>query len=258
MIQIKKRGKAPKILENGKAERKRLCDEFLANKADYEIGLKKFGKFNSEIYGHEDVREILKILQNGKCFLCESRIRHISYENVEHFRPKGGVQQGEKDKLSPIGYFWLAYEWSNLFLSCPVCNISYKRNFFPLENPNDRATTDDLGDLSKEKPLFINPETENPELSITFRGVFPLALDSKGETTIKYAGLRRKELRESRLELYGKLKSLYEVVATHPNYPPAKKRRAVKKLQKELKKCVSEKHQYVSMFKSAIRDKFRY
>jgi hypothetical protein len=128
-----------------------------------------------------------------------------------------------------------------------------------LEDKNNRAKSH-LDNLSQEKPLFINPETENPELSITFRGVFPFAIDSnpKGETTIKHASLRRKELRENRLELYEPIKELFEVARNHPDFPPEIKEKAMETLERRLASCVSPQHQYSSMFKSAIRHEFRY
>ncbi len=250
MISINKPTEMPEKLRTaGKDATKDLCEKFDKGETKFE--------FDSKIYGHPEVKEALKTIQHDKCFLCESRISHISYGDVEHFRPKAGVCQNLKDKMSETGYYWLAYEWSNLFLACQICNQRFKKNLFPLEDRNKRSKSHS-DDLSQEKHLFIKPDEENPEKHISFHGVFPYAEDRKGEITIQHAGLKRKELRESRSELYSKLKSLFNVVSMHPDYPPDKKQRAIEKLQEELKKCVSQQHQYSSMFKSAIRDKFRY
>lgn len=53
-------------------------------------------------------------------------------DRVEHFRPKGGWRQSPGQPIEQPGYYWLAYEWSNLFLACGPCNSRHKRNLFPL------------------------------------------------------------------------------------------------------------------------------
>ncbi len=86
-------------------------------------------------------------MQHDKCAFCESKVSAIAYGDVEHFRPKAGYQQSHDDDLQRPGYYWLAYEWSNLFFSCSICNQQGKRNVFPLANPRRRATChrDDIG-----------------------------------------------------------------------------------------------------------------
>ena len=92
--------------------------------------------------------------QHGKCFLCESKITHISFGDVEHFRPKGGSRQTTDEKAMKVpGYFWLAYAWQNLFLACQLCNQRYKKNLFPLENPDERAFSE--AELEKKKNRFL-------------------------------------------------------------------------------------------------------
>lgn len=250
MISIKKPTEIPeKLRTDGKDATKDLCEKF-------DKGKKKF-KFDSNIYGHKEVKEALKTAQNHKCFLCESRITHISYGDVEHFRPKAGVRQDLKDKMSETGYYWLAYEWSNLFLACQICNQRFKKNLFPLEDKDKRAKSHS-DKLSQEKYLFIKPDEENPENHISYRGIIPHPKDKKGEITIQNAGLIRNELKENRRELYEPIKELYNVAQKHSEFPPEIKQKAMKILESRLASCVSPQHQYSSMFKSAIRDKFRY
>ena len=47
--------------------------------------------------------------------------------------------------------------------------------------------------MINENPLFINPETENPEDFISFRGEIPFAVDGnfRGKTTIESTGIDR-------------------------------------------------------------------
>lgn len=250
MISIKKPKKSPKVLrEKGKTETKSLRQKYQSGEREFE--------FDSKIYGHKEVKEELIRVQKDKCFLCESRVRHISYGDVEHFRPKGGYCQNVGDKIQIPGYYWLAYDWKNLFLSCQICNQRFKRNLFPLVNPNERVITHD-SDTSQEEPLFINPAEENPEDYISFRGVIPFAINGslKGEKTIENAGLKRPELVENRRELYEPIKDLYMLAIGNPDTPY--KEKAMKVLAKTLEKCQNAKHQYSSMFRASIRENFKF
>ena len=120
---------------------------------------------------------------------------------MEHFRPKGGYQQTEKQPLQKPGYYWLAYNFSNLFFACQKCNEVYKRNYFPLADESKRAASP-THDCSDEDSLILHPEWDNPEEHITFVGEMVKTKDGsvKGLETIKRTGLERSELEESRLE----------------------------------------------------------
>jgi uncharacterized protein (TIGR02646 family) len=250
MIFINKPTEIPEKLQtDGETAKKVLCEKF-------EKGETKF-EFDNKIYGHKDVKTELKKIQNNKCFLCESRITHISHGDVEHFRPKAGCCQNVEDKISETGYYWLAYDWSNLFLACQICNQRFKKNLFPLENKDNRAKSH-TDDLSQETPLFIKPDKENPEEHISFRGVVPFARTEKGKITIQHAGLEREELKENRRELYEPIKELFKVAHKYPNFPPEIKQKAIETLNKRLASCILPNHQYSAMFKVAITDKFRY
>lgn len=254
MISIKKPKESPKILrEKGKTETDDLCLEFANNKTGYESGASKF-KFNSKIYGSKSVKNALIKAQHGKCFLCESKITHIAYGDVEHFRPKGGSRQSvdEKDLKVP-GYYWLAYVWQNLFFACQLCNQRFKKNLFPIENSDDRAVSHE-SDLGLEKPLFINPETENPENFISFRGEIPFAVDGnvRGKTTIEAAGINRSELNEMRLTTLKQLKIIYELASLNPEIPESKE--AINYLQK----CQADSNEYASAIRANMKDSFRF
>lgn len=251
MISIKKPKEPPILSGTGKTETDNLCLEFTNHKADYESGAAKF-KFNSKIYGSKSVKNALIKAQHGKCFLCESKVTHIAYGDVEHFRPKGGSQQSaDEKKLKVPGYYWLAYVWENLFFACQICNQRFKKNLFPLENPKDRATSHE-SDLKKEKTLLINPETENPENFISFRGEIPFAVDGnlRGKTTIEVTEINRSELNEMRLTKLKTLKMVY-ILATS-NAPESED---AKKL---LQKVQADSHEYASAVRANIKDGFRF
>lgn len=138
----------------------------------------------------------------GKCCYCERR-RDISYDrDVEHYRPKKGVD-GVKHK----GYWWLAYNWDNLLIACPTCNRKYKKNFFPLIDEKKRVYKE--GDILLEEPYIFNPAIENPEPHFSYHydkaggkwyatilHVQGDAAAARATETIRLLGLNRDELTE--------------------------------------------------------------
>lgn len=247
MIRIKKPQKVPLVLKNkGEKETLKMCDA-------YENEGQRTFDFDSKIYGDKTVKAALIEAQHGKCFLCESKIAHISFGDVEHFRPKGGSRQKETEKMKQPGYYWLAYVWENLFLACQICNQRFKKNLFPLENPSAR-TASHKGNLNREKPLFINPEIENPEQFISFRGEIPFALEGnvRGETTVELLGINRVELNEMRLATLKKLKTIYQLANKNPE--TIESVAAMNYLQD----CISNSHEYASAIRANLREDFKY
>ncbi len=159
--------------------------------------------FKSSIFGHESVKKKLIEIQNDKCCFCESKVTSISYGDIEHFRPKAGYQQHDQETLNRPGYYWLAYDWSNLLFSCEVCNRRFKRNLFPLLNPQKRAKNH-KGDITAEKPVFIDPSKDDPQKWITFNQEIPVPINNneRAKTTIEELGLDREKLNEARRERY--------------------------------------------------------
>jgi uncharacterized protein (TIGR02646 family) len=251
MIRVTKPPQAPAVLLNrGKKQRRTDSASFTRFGADYRAGHKKFN-FNSNIYAHKSVKQALIQAQHDKCFLCESKITHIAYGDVEHFRPKAAYSQDDNDALHKPGYYWLAYEWKNLFLSCQLCNQQFKKNLFPLVNPSARATSH-KDDLDSEQPLFIDPSIDDPEQFISFRGEVPFAPgdNPRGRATIKGLGLDRQKLNEERFEHYDKLRLLYKVA--HRNPPIQESIEA----QDFLARAVEDSAKYAAMARAAIRAKF--
>jgi uncharacterized protein (TIGR02646 family) len=245
MIRIVKPKKAPAILTTkGRAKRDQ-------HKAAYPRGERNFA-FDVKIYGHESVKKTLIKAQHDKCFLCESKITHIAHGDVEHFRPKAGYRQSVGDDLHKPGYYWLAYEWANLFLACQICNQVFKKNLFPLSNPTARATSH-RHRLSKEKPLFIDPSADDPEGLISFRCEVPFPLNNhpKAKATIEGLGLQRLKLNERRLEHYDRLKLLYQIAY---KLPPIKESGEARDL---LDKAIQDDAEYASMARSAVKAKFQ-
>ncbi len=150
------------------------------------------------------VNRDLRRLHHDKCAYCESRITAVSYITIDHYRPKKG------------GYYWLAYEWSNLLPACPNCN-SFKGNQFPTAGKRLAAPpADETGSLVYEKcradcpdflaetPLLIHPEIDNPKVYFTFDGNGVIRAKSNSEKaaqTIKIIQLDRSELNLNRKKI---------------------------------------------------------
>jgi len=145
------------------------------------------------------VKQALLTLQHGKCAFCEAKITHIAFGDVEHYRPKGGFRQRRKGALKLPGYYWLAYDWHNLLVSCAVCNQRFKGNRFPLalHSPRARSPRHDLG---RERPLFLNPAEDDPAQHLGFRDhvVYAVNDSPRGKATRQGLGLNRTKLKEDR------------------------------------------------------------
>jgi len=183
------------------------------NNNKYDNGLRKFS-FKRNIYSSKIVKETLKKTQHNKCCFCESDFSHVAAGDVEHYRPKGGWIQ-KNEKLNTPGYYWLAYDWDNLFLSCEICNRQFKKNYFPLSTGYRARNHKD--DISKEFPLFIHPAKDDPENHVMFNGEIAEALDRKGEITILKTGINRKPLCVSRKSRLDAIYMIYNLASGHPD-----------------------------------------
>jgi uncharacterized protein (TIGR02646 family) len=221
MIRVHKPATPPEILASrGRDETERNRDAYERAPAAYEQGVAQFS-FHDDIYGHPSVKEALKSAQYDKCCFCEAKISHISYGDVEHFRPKAGYRQHPRDPLGRPGYYWLAYDWSNLYLACQLCNQRFKRNTFPLIDPGSRCCSHQA-DLALEAPLFIEPGGEaDPEEHIEFLAEQPRARNdsARGRATIEALELQREQLRERRFDRYRMLATLQKVARLMPDEP---------------------------------------
>jgi len=183
-------------------------------KQAYLNGVRKFS-FDPSVYGHSSVKGLLISIQHDKCCFCERKISAGEPGHIEHYRPKGGYKIQEKSRLEKPGYYWLAYDFENLFLSCTRCNTSYKKNYFPLSDEAKRAINHQF-DIAAENPLIINP-CHDPSVHLIFdkEVMKPIRNSSKGKETIKRTGLNRNALMEDRLSYLKILKILAKVARSN-------------------------------------------
>ena len=204
MIRITRPKGAPDVLLNaGEQETQRNCKRYEANGEAYLSKARKF-EFKRSIYAHETVKNALLGAQNKKCCYCESKFRATSPGAVEHFRPKGAVKREfGTGRLYP-GYYWLAYEWNNLLVSCERCNSSYKGSLFPLKDESKRARSHH-DCIETETPVFVDPAGEDPREHIQFRRAEVEYRTERGSRTIEGLGLQRDDLEEARAEVLDRL-----------------------------------------------------
>lgn len=210
MIRIQKSSIPPeRLAQDGKKKRRSHCSSYSRNPAIYQSGERTF-LFESKIYAHGSVKQALIKAQHGKCCFCERLIGTDG--DIEHFRPKQAYKQSSGEPLQRPGYYWLAYEWDNLYLACPGCNQRHKQNLFPLQNPNERARSHHHN-VDSEQPLFIDPGKEDPEEFIGFRGEFAFEIEgnTRGKITIESLKLNERSLPELRLEKLQQLKALHKI-----------------------------------------------
>jgi len=160
----------------------------------------------------------------GKCAYCERDI-HNQYGDVEHYRPECSVtdihrkpvtrQQGEEVETHP-GYYWLAYEWTNLLPACEICNrpstqftkgrLIGKWDRFPIRG--ERAWGP--GQEEYEEPLLLNPVKDEPSEYLIFERnglIVEKNGDERGKTTIEVLGLNENGLTDRRSERYKDIKN---------------------------------------------------
>jgi uncharacterized protein (TIGR02646 family) len=111
-------------------------------------------------WNQPDVRGLLYARHGRVCAFCGCDLPRNDRGDVEHFRPKGKVE----DDAAHGGYWWLAYELSNYLLSCSICNRVRKRDRFPLRpNARRRITYQRRQHLHTEARLFLHPQWDPVE-----------------------------------------------------------------------------------------------
>ncbi len=165
------------------------------------------------VYRHPSVKIALEELFHRKCAYCETPLSEVDWQ-VEHFRPKGRVAE----RSDHPGYYWLAYEWTNLYPSCAPCNQSRedkpiwgdpvtgatlgKADQFPVEDEAVRVMAPG-GDLIGERPLLLDPCSDRPERSFRYTRVGEIESvpdDRRSEASIRVFHLSRRRLRDRRRE----------------------------------------------------------
>lgn len=189
-----------------------------------------------------EIKQKLEFIFNGKCAYCELRFLGIHFD-IDHFYPKKSVEKDSAiDPADNFGYFWLTYEWDNLFPSCAECNRTFseldlfnqsngikknygKKNQFPLQIPQNRYSINNFlnNDANFEEPLLINPCYEDPENHLIYfpnGDIAPRNGSQKGKTTIEIFGLQsRSRLVQERAQIISLFVSALNLAINLHNSP---------------------------------------
>ena len=194
-------------------------------------------RFKFDLRPIQTVKPYLERLFRGKCAYCESPVTTVAFGEVDRFRPRteavGAVERTSKRKArsrvrsDPDAYWWLAYEWSNLYLTCGVCARN-KRNQFPVIGPRAQAPARGPA-LQSELAVLIDPCVDRPELYFGFSKsgqIVSLSLDrhaierrdggrygsvDRARATIDVIGLNRPALVEARRKEYERLRDEFQL-----------------------------------------------
>lgn len=200
-------------------------------KADYT-------SYSFKQYKGRDVKAALRKLAGGNCAYCESKIGAVGAREVEHYRPKGGIE----GLGTHSGYWWLAHDWDNLLPTCRDCNKSLKQHIVTpgmttaqveallSKTPKDcygKATQFDVRGvraisktckLEDEDPLLIDPCRRDPDNEVHWDFSTELTLIEPKNTatgpspygiyTIRTCALNRAELVLDRIPVVRQMRML--------------------------------------------------
>ena len=253
MIRIHKPATPPTILvTKGQAACDALCADYEEKKQNFETH-----DFNSSIYGHSHVKEALIEAQHGKCCFCESKV--FEDGDVEHFRPKSASKQGSHERVVRPGYYWLAYNWVNLFLCCSTCNSRYKGILFPLIDPQRRALWH-KDDVRNEEPLLIDPSQDEPTEHIRFDryDACPVNDSLRGKETIRILKLNRRQIRDRRFDRWQAIQKFLMILLRKDLLVRTSEGRAIIiEIENQLNEWKRDNAEFTAMTRAAILDGLR-
>jgi uncharacterized protein (TIGR02646 family) len=196
------------------------------------------------------LRDAFERASDGKCWYTECKSPGAD-NDIDHFRPKLGVKE---DGTHP-GYYWLAFDWYNMRLSCQRANrprrspgnstAGGKADHFPLLPKGIRARGPD-DDLAKEHPALLDPTEPGDPILLTFlpNGEIDVSPEYKGNAIVEAKidasrlglHLNWPRFRDARVILYNQIE------------------RQVKRGEREAPKDISGMSTATEAFKDAIRE----
>ena len=231
MIAINKPQTVPSVLNDTTAQQ-----EFQKNiDAESYVG--------KDIY--KKVKNKLEDIYHCKCAYCETNITVSGYSHVEHYRPKNE-------------YYWLAYSWDNLLLSCPKCNTNKGIKFpikadkaekeIPLSNLHFKTSEYD----NQERPLIVNPEQKTQDY-FDENLSFDINAKINGKTeelqeTIKICDLNRKPLVNKRIKILNNLNFRYTLQNNEKD-----RQKLIKEIVAELEKSIETHDEYIAWLKFLLK-----
>jgi hypothetical protein len=137
------------------------------------------------------VRDALAYAWTGRCAFCGGEPARDDL-GILRFRP---VQDAVADdgSTSRRHYYWLAYEWKNLYPACPLCRKAQGAKFPTQEERVRAGTSERLNE--RERPLLLDPCDEDPEAVLIYgSGGEAVSTDHRALVTIETFDLNRPDL----------------------------------------------------------------
>lgn len=125
-------------------------------------------------YRQDDVRDTLRAMysddEGSYCCYCECQIDDVAYDHIEHRKPKSIFPE-------------CAFDWDNLHLACPKCNI---------------VKSDKWDDENEILDAVVDKIKEHLGYELGPRGLYRQTITKRGITTVEHADLDRKSLLKKR------------------------------------------------------------
>lgn len=147
--------------------------------------------FDPREFPAEKVMDSLMALFHRKCAYCEILLDEKDALLHRHRPPSDTIN--ENREYLPDHYWWLAYQWNNLYLACPKC-VRAKGTYFSIDGQRS-PIGGRPADLRAEKPLLLDPCSDIPERHFIcdFDGRL-YARTLRGKYTIERMDLNRETL----------------------------------------------------------------
>ncbi|HUC06974.1 MAG TPA: AAA family ATPase [Solirubrobacterales bacterium] len=155
---------------------------------------RKYDFEGAGLLGNAAVLRELGRISAGRCMFCGSPGGRGL--RPHRFRPPQDAIAAD-GSTSRRHYWWLAFEWENVYFACGDCHFAQGAKF-PVANKRVRVGAKrDLN--AKEEPLLIDPFEDDPEaIFIYLDSGEVVAPGGRGETTIETFDLNRPQLRAER------------------------------------------------------------
>jgi hypothetical protein len=197
-------------------------------------------------------------LFHGKCAFCETPLAGERSTDIVPFRPR--FQSVNLDgAVDPLHYWWLSYEWENLYPSCPSCS-RMKGPRFPVEGPRAPAETVWAELPARERTLLLDPCRDEPERDLVFDQSGAVASSTRaGQVTIEVLGLNRTELLKAR---QAELEQLQKSLALLESYsgasaPPIPADLSIQSLTAETQPFAALRRQFAAEWLQSLPDDAR-
>lgn len=218
------------------------------------------GKRGQQRFQYDDVKfnetitPIIAAIFKFKCAYCESHVKLLSSsDNIDYFRPRRDAK-GSNDEYAPDHYWWLSYEWKNIYYACQDC-IRFRETSFPVAGKRAPIKTPYDKIITEEMNLLVDPCNEFPEEHITFNiSGEAVQCSARGNITIHLFQLNRSNLKAARLESVAKLNEVtaqFERAASNDKLSLEKRQLAIALLQEQLDTITKDTDQPYLGFKRA-------